>query len=227
MTAPSSPPTDQPDPAVDDERHPLGHLTGELDVSSAPYRARRAWGSISCWSVVAQPQRRRDDPQRRLQPFRRFELVLGLVEMESGAPRCVPDPAQEQSTSAAKSSAGVRNGIERLVLQPPAGDGGRRRVRPQLRQRGRHPVQHRADVVGRIVDREHRGDSERVGARRPAEVRERRGRQHRVRHDQQPAAGVDMRGAPVDFDDPATRRGRFDPVAELKRLLEQAPAGPR
>ena len=95
MIAPSSPVADQPDPAVDDERHPLGHLAGELEVLVGAVSGDAGVGEQLLLVGLAQPQRRRDDAQRRFQPLGRGELVLGLVEVQPGAPRGVPDPPQE------------------------------------------------------------------------------------------------------------------------------------
>ena len=70
MSAPSSPVAVKPHPTADDEGHALGHLTGELDVSSAPYRVIRACGKQLLLVGVVQPQRRCDDAQRLLAAVR-------------------------------------------------------------------------------------------------------------------------------------------------------------
>ena len=154
-------------------------------------------------------------------PLWRLEFVLGLVEMQSVPPRCIPDPAQEHRFGREVVGGSAQRYQRACTAARPAAtlDGA---------ASGRNCGSAAATRFN--ISRTSSGGSstentvvtlERVSAGRPAEVRERRGGQHRVGHDQQPAAGIDMRCAPVDFDHAAFRRRRFYPVAELKRLLEQ------
>ena len=198
----------------------LGTSPDNWIFSSAPYRVRRAWSSISCCSAWFN---RRVGAMTRMDRSRRS----GVSNSSSTSSRWSPyrrDAYQTQRRNidlAAKSSAGVRSGISVLYCSPPNGavDGA---------ASGRSCGSAAATRFN--ISRTSSGGSstantvvtlERVSAGRPGEVREGCGSQHRVRHDQQPAAGVDMCGAPVDFDHAASCRRRFYPVAEPERLLEQ------
>ncbi len=56
---------------------------------------------------------------------------------------------------------------------------------------------------------------------RPAEIGKRGGGQHRVGHDLQSAAGVDMDSPPVHLDDSSAGCGCFQPIIDPKGLFEQ------
>ena len=84
---------------------------------------------------------------------------------------------------------------------------GRRPVGIALRQPGRHPSQHRAHPIRRIVDGEDTRQTHHVLAVRPTEIGDRRGGEHRVRRYLKTRTRLEMNRTPVHLDNPALAAG--------------------
>ena len=98
----------------------LGTWPGELEVFVGAVSGEASVGEQLLLVILVQPQRRGDDPHRRLSRS-------GVANSSSASSRCSParrDAYQIQRRNidfAAKSSAGVRSGITVLYFRPPDG----------------------------------------------------------------------------------------------------------
>ena len=199
----------------------LGTSPDNWIFSSAPYRVRRAWASISCCSAWF---------NRRVGAMTRMDLRAALASRIRLRPRPDGVRTRRDAYQTQRRNIDLRPRNRRLGsatvsvsctgARPPARSTAPRRA-AIVAARPRPGDNISRTSSGGSCDREHRGHAEGVSAGRTGEVREGCGSQYRVGHDKQPVAGVDMCCAPVHFDHAAFCRRRFYPVAELERLLEQ------